>query len=152
MVIPLQKKLIEDTEKEASIILKVIKKLEQFIRAVEKTQVELRAQFVKSVNEAMDIVWSDLYPYGDFSGIRLSIVEKDYTLQLKSTSLFSSKWVDVSSVSGGERSLAALCLRIAFALVLAAQLKWLVLDEPTHNLDQHAIETFAYVLREKIRS
>ena len=145
-----QKKSIDDARKTSGVMLKVIESLERFIKAVEETQVELRERFVKSVNETMDVIWSDLYPYNDFSAIRISIVNQDYALQLKSNSLFGSRWVDVSSVSGGERSLAALCLRIAFALVLAAQLKWLVLDEPTHNLDQHAVETFAYVLREKV--
>jgi DNA repair exonuclease SbcCD ATPase subunit len=31
-------------------------------------------------------------------------------------------------------------------------LKWLILDEPTHNLDHNAIAQFAEVLREKIHS
>lgn len=52
--------------------------------------------------------------------------------------------------SGGERSIAALALRIAFALVLAPQLRWLVLDEPTHNLDMKAVEDLALTLRDKI--
>jgi len=41
-------------------------------------------------------------------------------------------------------------LRIAFALVLAPQLRWLVLDEPTHNLDSKSVSELARVLRDKI--
>ena len=47
---------------------------------------------------------------------------------------------------------AALTLRIAFALVLAPQLKWLVLDEPTANLDVKAVEDLATTLSERIGS
>jgi energy-coupling factor transporter ATP-binding protein EcfA2 len=32
-----------------------------------------------------------------------------------------------------------MALRIAFAHVLAPNLKWLILDEPTHNIDQQGI-------------
>ena len=39
---------------------------------------------------------------------------------------------------------------IAFSLVLAPQLKWLVLDEPTHNLDSKAVDLLANVLRDKM--
>lgn len=47
---------------------------------------------------------------------------------------------------------AALTLRLALALLLAPNLKWLILDEPTHNLDQAAVEELASCLREKISS
>ena len=57
----------------------------------------------------MGIIWNELYPYGDFSGVRLTI-DKDYVLQLKG----SDGWISVEGVaSGGERSLACLALRIA---------------------------------------
>ena len=63
----------------------------------------------------------------------------------------TGKWVNVEGiVSGGERSIASLALRIAFSLVLAPQLRWLILDEPTHNLDQNAVEDLAETLRERI--
>ncbi|MCD6367630.1 MAG: hypothetical protein J7L45_00935, partial [Candidatus Aenigmarchaeota archaeon] len=63
----------------------------------------------------------------------------------------SGNWITVESVaSGGERTTAVLTLRIAFALVLSPSLKWLVLDEPTHNLDDQGKEYLSDVLREKI--
>ena len=34
--------------------------------------------------------------------------------------------------------------------MLAPQLRWLVLDEPTHNLDAKAVEDLALVLRDRI--
>ena len=95
----------------------------------------------------MQSIWEELYPYGDFQSIRLFVDENDYVLQLQE---LDGKWVSVDHVSGGERSLAALTLRIAFALVLAPQLRWLILDEPTHNLDIKAREELAKVLRDRI--
>ena len=80
------------------------------------------------------------------SGVRLAI-DKDYVLQVKG----SEGWVSVDGIaSGGERSIACLALRIAFSMALVPNRKWLILDEPTHNLDLNAIHQFTSVLREKI--
>ena len=115
--------------------------------ALEATQEQLRKDFVTSVNDAMQSIWSELYPYRDIFGIRLGIEEGDYVLQMQD----STGWVGADGVaSGGERSLACLALRIAFSLVLAPQIRMLVLDEPTANLDSNAIDILSDVLREKI--
>jgi len=122
----------------------VIKDLGVFVRVLETTQESLRGEFVKTVNSIMDEVWSELYPYGDFRGIRL-VIDGDYVLQLNS----SEGWINVEgAVSGGERSIACLALRIAFSRV--PNLRWLILDEPTHNLDARAIKQLAAVLQERI--
>jgi len=111
------------------------------------TQIKLRRNFISAVNMAMHGIWPDLYPYRDFYSCRLDIDSGDYVLQLQD----STGWVPADgAASGGERAMACLALRIAFALVLAPQLRWLVLDEPTHNLDSKAVEDLANVLRERI--
>jgi exonuclease SbcC len=111
------------------------------------TQEQLRKEFVTAVNQAMQAMWDELYPYKDIYNIRLGIEGGDYVLQLQD----STGWIPADGIaSGGERSMAALSLRIAFSLVLAPQLKWLVLDEPTANLDSKAIDILAVVLREKL--
>ncbi|MBR9682841.1 MAG: hypothetical protein GOV02_04140, partial [Candidatus Aenigmarchaeota archaeon] len=111
------------------------------------TQEQLRKNFVSTVNQAMQTLWSDIYPYEDIYDIRLAIENGDYVLQLQD----SSGWMNADgSASGGERAIACLALRIAFALVLAPQLRWLVLDEPTANLDSKAVEDLASVLRDKV--
>ncbi len=46
--------------------------------------------------------------------------------------------------------MAILALRIAFSLALAPTLSWLILDEPTHNLDTNATDELATALREKL--
>lgn len=138
---------LEKYERERKRVEEIISDLEKLKEALHKTQTELRKNFISAVNQAMQAIWEELYPYGDFQNIRLHISEGDYVLQLQE---LDGSWVNVEHVSGGERTLAALTLRIAFALVLAPQLRWLILDEPTHNLDIKAREELARVLRERI--
>jgi exonuclease SbcC len=146
-----EKQKLENVEKQKEEIAKlekIIKNLQIFERALEETQNQLRKEFVEAVNYTMNQLWSTLYPYGDFTNIALNIENGDYVLQLKDR---MNRWVNVEGiVSGGERSIACLSLRIAFALVLAPHLKLLILDEPTANLDSRAIQVLASVLREKI--
>jgi len=127
---------------------KIVKDLKIFEKALEQTQIELRTEFVEAVNYTMNKLWSTLYPYQDFIGINLSIEEGDYVLQLKEK---AGRFVAADGVaSGGERSIACLALRIAFALVLAPHIRLLVLDEPTVNLDSAAVKELARTLRERI--
>jgi DNA repair exonuclease SbcCD ATPase subunit len=96
----------------------------------------------------MSEVWPSIYSYEDFTGVALNIEGGDYVLQLKDR---MGRWVGADGIaSGGERSIACLALRIAFSLVLAPQLKWLVLDEPTHNLDSKAVEDLAVTLKTRV--
>lgn len=153
-----KQKRLEEMGKNLDMLLKAKKEMEKlqnlvldlkvFERALKVTQEELRTEFVAAVNYYMTQIWPTLYPYEDFIGLRLGIEEGDYVLQLQER---SGKWVSVERVaSGGERSLAALALRIAFSLALAPQLKVLILDEPTHNLDQRSTEELATTLRERM--
>jgi len=145
------KNKLKTTEKESqeiSRLEKIIRDLNVFENALQKTQVELRKTFIEAVNNTMENIFPNIYPYNDFKNIRLYIKEKDYVLQLQDR---SERWIDVDGVaSGGERSISCLALRIAFSLVLAPQLKWLVLDEPTHNLDLKSVEDLAETLKTRI--
>jgi len=140
--------ILERERMEVDRLRKVLIDLKIFKQALEITQVKIREEFVETVNYYMANIWQCLYPYGDYVSLALKIEEGDYVLQLQER---GGKWVNVEGVaSGGERSLACLTLRIAFSLALAPQLRILILDEPTHNLDQKAIEELAKVLRENI--
>ena len=46
--------------------------------------------------------------------------------------------------------MSVLALRIAFSMAFIPNLRWLILDEPTHNLDTNAISHLSDVLREKM--
>ena len=130
----------ETAENEAAVDM--LSRLETVLSA---TQQQLREEFVKSVNNIMNALWPDLYPYGDFSEVRLGI-DDDYVLQLR----HGDEWFSADgAASGGERSLACLALRIAFSLAFMPNLRWLILDEPTHNLDANAVEKLAEILRER---
>jgi len=141
-------KIVETQKLEVVKLEKIIKDLKIFEKALEETQVQLRTEFIEAVNFTMSQIWTNLYPYEDFTSIGLNIEGGDYVLQLKDR---MGRWINADGVaSGGERSIAALALRIAFSLVLAPQLKWLVLDEPTHNLDARAIEDLTETLKTRI--
>ena len=141
-----RQELLEKYRKELEKEELVSSQLEGFGQALKATQEELRKVFLQNVNSIMERIWQELYPYGDFESVRLAVVGGDYVLQLK-----RREWVDAEgSVSGGERSLACLALRVAFSLAFLPDLKWLILDEPTHNLDSNTVRQLSEVLREKL--
>ncbi|MGC8628634.1 MAG: ATP-binding protein [Candidatus Micrarchaeia archaeon] len=140
------KKIYEDIEAKKRIVNELVK----YKNALAETQEELRSQLVSYINKTMQILWPELYPYADYSGIKLEPTSDDYVLMLK-TNRHGSEWEPVESVaSGGERSIACLAMRVAFALVLVPNLKWLILDEPTHNIDQQGIQKFVKAVSEAL--
>ena len=123
---------------------KTVRSLKKFRSALKSTQDELRSRFIEDVNKTLTKVWKRLYPYNDFTDLRFTVNDGDYELQFKN----KQGWQPVEGVaSGGERTSACLALRIAFSLVLAPNLGWLVLDEPTHNLDKKTVEELSELLR-----
>jgi len=137
---------LEKDRDEVDRLSKLVRELKIFTEALKQTQIQLRENFVSAVNIRMGELWQTLYPYRDFTDVQLAVEEGDYVLQLQER---SGAWINAEGVaSGGERSIACLALRIAFALVLAPQMPMLVLDEPTANLDSIAVEDLAKTLRE----
>ena len=125
----------------------MIENLTIFHNSVVETQATLRAELIEAINATMGELWPIIYPYRDYAGLRLRAGESDYQLELK----VGEAWLPVERIaSGGERSCASLALRIAFAMVLVPNLKWLILDEPTHNLDEQGIGALVEVLRDRI--
>jgi len=142
-----KKKILENYKLEIKRLEAISEQLQLLENALEATQEQLRKDFVTAVNEAMQTIWPELYPYKDIYSIQLGIEEGDYVLQLQD----STGWITADGVaSGGERSIACLALRIALSLVLAPNVDMLVLDEPTHNLDAKTVEVLASVLRDNI--
>jgi len=134
----------ERMEKRKQAILEIGK----FKSALVETEGNLRTNLVRSINSMMESLWPELYPYGDYVSIRLKAESDDYSLE---AALYNKNgdntWVDVNSIaSGGERSVASLAMRIALAMVVVPNLKWLILDEPTHNIDESGISKLIDVL------
>ncbi len=111
-----------------------------------ETQTTLRTNLIEAINGAMNEIWHIFYPYKDLKALRLNVTEKDYEFEV-----YDGEWKTIESIcSGGERACAALTLRVALAMVLTPNLSWLILDEPTHNLDKEAVELLSQTLQFKV--
>jgi len=132
-------------EQDLSKLQRKMEFLQQLRSALLLTQEQLRKELLGAVNELMEKIWSLLYPYEKWNSLRLNASETDYSLELRT---FDNIWLPVIGfASGGERMLAALAVRLAFAKILSPEFNILILDEPTHNLDSAAIETFISALQ-----
>lgn len=110
------------------------------------TQTQLRSLMLEQINAALLKLWPLLYPYGDWTGVRLVGGEKDYSVEIQ-----QGHWMALEAhASGGERACLGLAMRSALAILLTPQLGWLILDEPTHNLDGHAVQQLGRALAEKV--
>ncbi len=115
--------------------------------ALLETQTSLRASLADAINTAMNEIWAMLYPYRNYRALRLGVSEKDYVFEVDD----GGGWRGLETVaSGGERACAALALRVALAMVLTPKLSWLILDEPTHNLDSEAVDMLSQALQYKV--
>jgi exonuclease SbcC len=133
---------------ESSLLSKKVEFLQQLKNALLVAQEQLRKELITAVNDLMTSLWGKLYPYEKWTSIQLEASDTDYTLQLRTG---GGEWVNVAGfASGGERMLAALVLRLAFAKVLAPEFNILILDEPTHNLDDAAINALMLALQEHL--
>lgn len=122
--------------------------MNKFRTALLETEAQLRNNLVTSINALMQNIWSELYPYADYSAIRLNAKKDDYALEASiGTESGERAWIEIDGIaSGGERSVASLTMRIALAMVIVPNLRWLILDEPTHNIDENGINKFIEVL------
>jgi exonuclease SbcC len=146
-------KLVEEFERQRNAIEEKIKRSGELENKIEKgvkfgelitsLQIRLREDLIQAVNEVLEIIWKSVYPYNDYSSIVIMPTESDYCVKLKNEAM-----IDVDDVSGGERACAAIALRIALAVTLAPKLKWLILDEPTHNLDMNAVLLLSNALKD----
>ncbi|MCL5433728.1 MAG: SMC family ATPase [Candidatus Marsarchaeota archaeon] len=112
--------------------------LNKFKTSLIDTEALLRGKLVSSINELMLQLWSRIYPYQDYSALRLTAEKDDYLLEINTS--INNEWLQVDGIaSGGERSIACLILRIALAMIIVPNLRWIILDEPTHNIDSNGI-------------
>lgn len=145
-----KRRQLEEGRRRLSLLREYAAYLRKAKEALEGAQEEVRVTYVNTVNALMSSIWRQLYLPGrstPITDVALRVVEGDYTLQ----ALRNGVWVNVEGgVSGGERAVALLALRMAFAQAIAPEFGLVVLDEPTYGLDQQAIETLAEVLRESL--
>ena len=128
-----------------------ISEMNKFKSALVDTEGLLRNRLITSINGMMQSIWSEIYPYADYTGIRLDAGRDDYRLEARTSNGEEAVWSEVDGMaSGGERSMACLAMRIAFAMVVVPNLKWLILDEPTHNIDENGIMRFVEMLGDSL--
>ncbi len=108
---------------------------EKMESALGGTQEVVRKARILAINKVLNIVWREIYPGRDMPELRLRPTERDYVLEAKRK---TGTWVPVTNLSGGEFYDAAISLRIAISAIKSRNLGWLLLDEPTHNLDEDA--------------
>ncbi|MEM0243354.1 MAG: SMC family ATPase [Candidatus Aenigmatarchaeota archaeon] len=136
----------EKMKKEKEYLERVINDLSILEICVKETQLIVRSSLIDAINYYLSMYWRKIYPYQDYIDARFIATEDDYILQVKDS---LGRWVELDKVaSGGERTLAAICLRIAFSKVLNPILNIIIFDEPTHNLDEEAIIKFAKIINE----
>lgn len=139
---------LEELAKEVEKSERVTEKLAIFTNALASTQAQLREAMINTINEAMADIWPRIYPYGDFLSAKVDITDGEYEIVVKDR---LGKWQRVEGLlSGGERMAVAITMRISLSLVLAQKLSWLILDEPTHNLDVTAVGELAKMLKEHL--
>jgi exonuclease SbcC len=138
---------LKENEETVKRLTKLSEELKIYKNALLDTQITLRKSLIEAINAAMNEIWEIFYPYRNYSDVRLEVTEKDYTFQVHER----GEWKPLETVaSGGERACAALTLRVALATVLTPNLSWLILDEPTHNLDKEAINLLSETLQLKV--
>ncbi len=143
----LQMSKVVDMESAISRRKKQADNMNKFKASLLETEAILRSRLIGAINGLMQDLWIGIYPYKDYSSLRLDARADDYALELEALNTPNREWLQVDTIaSGGERSIACLTLRIAMAMVVVPNLKWLILDEPTHNIDQQGISKMVDVL------
>ncbi len=139
---------IKEQEKNVKAIEANSEKMNLFVNSLLASQQELRATLIATINQAMDSIWKRVYPYKDYLSAKMDVEQGNYELRVKD---LNGNWVRVEGIlSGGERSAAAICIRIAFSFVLTRNLSWIILDEPTHNLDSEAVQTLSEMMQQHL--
>ncbi len=132
-----------------------LKKLRDISKVLEaciiETQGIMRDRLISAINQALETVWPVIYPYKDYKKIRITATKDDYRCEVCAVREDGEQWLEaVDRASGGERATIGLALRIACAMVLTPSLNWLILDEPTTNLDELVKKTLAEALIERV--
>ncbi len=143
-ILEFKTKIDKEKEKQVKQSL-VLEDVSLFNVVAKKTQEDLRKRIIEKINIIFAELWKQIYPYEDFKQVEIIVKDGDYKIEIS----FNNHKRDLDSfVSGGERSLIALCLRIAISLSMQNKLDIIILDEPTHNLDKNSITSLASMIND----
>jgi DNA repair exonuclease SbcCD ATPase subunit len=127
----------DSAENETKILNRYIEDFNIFGQVSKKTQEQVRSYVIESINLVFQDLWQHIYPYKDFNSIKFNADNGDYKIELYFNNEYKRELDEF--ISGGERSSIALALRIAMCLVMKNKLNLIILDEPTHNLDNATV-------------
>ncbi|MBI2597833.1 MAG: hypothetical protein HYW50_01420 [Candidatus Diapherotrites archaeon] len=78
------KNSIKEIEETAKRLSKTIEQVTIFVNVLKETQALLRYSLINTVNEAMNDIWQNIYPYGDFESAKIEINETgNYEIMVK---------------------------------------------------------------------
>jgi len=137
---------LNELEKKINGLISLEEELLFYKNVLSQVQINLRDSLIESINLAMNQIWGIFYPYRDYQKIRTVALENDYDFEF-----YNGEWKKIESIaSGGERACFAITLRVALSTVLVPNIGWLIMDEPTHNLDRESINLLSETLQMKI--
>jgi len=155
-----KEKLLERVEEELeriSRLRELFSRLDKLIVAWNETLREVRDLRIAAINRALKLVWREVYnsQYADYTDVDFRVEESrngyTYSLLLKTTVGGRDLWRSVEELSGGERTLALIALRLAVSYLLSGRAGFIIMDEPTHNLDENLTRRLAFFLRDASR-
>ena len=75
--------MLERMQRDVAGKRKAVENITKFRNALEETQTALRSRLIGSINDIMQEIWPELYPYGDYQGIMLEPTSDDYVLKVR---------------------------------------------------------------------
>jgi|GEM_PF-503935 ATPase involved in DNA repair len=109
----------------------------------------LRTYLLQRAKDTLDYHLNDVAKDFNLSFSSFEVVNDDgkFTVRAYRT---DREWVDVRSLSGGERVAVSLSLRLALARMTSSEMEFMVMDEPTVHLDESRRSELIDVVRNAI--
>ncbi|MCS7122390.1 MAG: SMC family ATPase [Candidatus Micrarchaeota archaeon] len=119
------------------ILRKIVQELIEIHMRMEDLQNRRRRNLINKINMYFSMYWNSLYYSGVYSDPKIEVEDSGYVLVIRS----GNNQVTADRLSGGEKTMYALALRMAILSLVTKNLRVMILDEPTHNLDESAIDS-----------
>ncbi|MEM4191794.1 MAG: SMC family ATPase [Candidatus Anstonellales archaeon] len=131
---------IEDMKRKierVEILRALQKELEEIKNRISDLQTKNRQVYIQNINLGMGLFWNSLYAGVVYNDPKIAVDKSDgYELKIS----IGDNEVSADRLSGGEKTIYALSLRLAILNLITRRLRVIILDEPTHNLDDSSID------------
>jgi DNA repair protein SbcC/Rad50 len=119
---------------------KLLQELKNIKQKIAEDIKNTRQYAIFSLQNSLPSIWHNLYPYSIYSNPTVKVVDDGYKIILYT----GKREADVERLSGGEKTILSLAIRLALAK--SFNLNILILDEPTYGMDQESIQSLKEVL------